>query len=446
MIGRQKELQILLNEAQTDRGSVVVLYGIEGIGKTQLLMEFMKKETKAVYYAARECAKAAQISFISSEWEQEDRGKEDYFSLFLREHEKNGSEIFIIDEFHYMAKDDGFWEAIMKAVEEQSFLFILSSSCVSWVENDMVKSISDLSRKISAIHKLSELGFSDFMDFFPETGTKKAVAIYSILGGVPAYLSLWNEKKSMKDNLTSLVLDSKAPLRNEAERRLRSELRELSFYQTILTFMAKKDMVKLNELFENTGVERAKISVYLKHLMEIDVVEKVFSFGDYGRKYTQKGVYRIKDSFLRFWYACVFPYMSLLEQMGGGRFYEEILEERLKSYPETGFSLVCQEYITVMNEMGRLPFKIINSGGWYGKEIKVDYIGESEDGRLLIAICIWKDSLVGEKEIKDIKELLLPAGIKPEIVYVFSKKGFAAGMEQVMEKNKGYNFISLSQL
>lgn len=445
MIGRKKELQQLLEAVKTERGSVMVLYGIEGIGKTSLLMEFMKNEKGAVYYCARECTMAAQLTFLAKEWGREG-GAKDYLSLILGQNEDAGCEIVIIDEFHYMAKDESFWGDIMESIEQKNILFILSSSCVGWVENDMIKLIAGLSRKISAIHKLTELGFSDFMDFFPETGTKKAVSVYSIFGGVPAYLSLWNEKKSVKDNITSLILNPKAPLRDEAVRRLKWELRELSFYQTILTFMAGKDLVKLNELYECTGVERAKISVYLKHLMEIDVVEKVFSFGEYGKKYTQKGIYRIKDYFLRFWYACVFPNLSLLEKMGSSAFYDNILEEKIKDYPGAGFSAVCQEYLSVMNEMGRLPFNIVNSGGWYGKEITVDYIGESDDGRLLVAVCFWKDSLIGQKELTDVLEILLQAGIRPEVVYLFAKKGFAAGMEQVTQKNKNYNFISLSQL
>lgn len=445
MIGRKKELQLLLDAAKTERGSVMVLYGIEGVGKTSLLMEFLKNEPKAAYYSARECTMAAQLTFLASEWGSREKAG-DYLSLILEQNKEKGCEIIIIDEFHYMAKDENFWGDIMESIEQQNILFILASSCVGWVENDMIKSIAGLSRKISAIHKLTGLGFSDFMDFFPETGTKRAVSVYSILGGIPAYLSLWNEKKSMKDNIISLILNPKAPLRDEAVRRLKGELRELSFYQTILTFMAGKDLVKLNELYECTGVERAKISVYLKHLMEIDVVEKVFSFGEYGKKYTQKGIYRIKDYFLRFWYACIFPSLSLLEKMGSSEFYDVVVEEKLKDYPGAGFSAVCQEYLSVMNEMGRLPFNIVNSGGWYGKEVTVDYIGESEEGRLLVAICFWKDSLIGQGELTEILELLIQAGIRPEVVYLFAKKGFAAGMEQITQKNGNYNFISLAQL
>lgn len=445
MIGRQKELQVLLDAAKTERDSVVVLYGIEGIGKTRLLMEFLKREPKAVYYSARDCTMMAQVSFLSQEWNETEVSL-DYLSIFLDKCEKEGKEVIVIDEFHYMAKDEGFWEAVMEATSQRNLLFILSSSSVGWVENDMVKSLSGLSRKISAIHKLSELGFSDFMDFFPETGTKKAVLIYSVLGGVPGYLSMWNEKKSVKDNIIYLILSPGAPLKNEAEKRLKRELRELSFYQTILTFMAGRDIVKLNELYECTGVERAKISVYLKHLMEIDVVEKIFSFGDYGKKYTQKGIYRIKDSFLKFWYSCVFPYMSVLEQEGAGDFYDHVLEEKLKTYPSGGFSAVCQEYIDVMNEMGRLPLRIVDSGSWYGKDVMVDYIGVSEDKRILLAVCIWNDSLVGQAEVTDIMDNLIKVGIKPEVVYIFAKKGFASGMDQIAKNKKGYNFISLSQL
>ena len=53
-----------------------------------------------------------------------------------------------------------------------------------------------------------------------------------------------------------------------------------------------RDCNKLNDIYRHTGFSRAKISVYLKNLMELDLAEKVYSYDTEGRSDTQKGIYR----------------------------------------------------------------------------------------------------------------------------------------------------------
>ena len=58
---------------------------------------------------------------------------------------------------------------------------------------------------------------------------------------------------------------------------MKTSLRELPFYSTILSVLAENEP-KLNYLFTRTGFSRAKISVYIKNLIQIDVAEKIFSY------------------------------------------------------------------------------------------------------------------------------------------------------------------------
>ena len=59
---------------------------------------------------------------------------------------------------------------------------------------------------------------------------------------------------------------------------LSEELRETAVYDTILATLADGRHGKLNDMYAHTGFSRAKISVYLKNLMELELVEKVLGY------------------------------------------------------------------------------------------------------------------------------------------------------------------------
>lgn len=84
---------------------------------------------------------------------------------------------------------------------------------------------------------------------------------------------------------------------------LSEELRETAVYDTILATLADGRHGKLNDMYAHTGFSRAKISVYLKNLMELELVEKVLP-----------GTYEICNAFVRFYFCFLFPLRRLSGQ------------------------------------------------------------------------------------------------------------------------------------
>ena len=82
---------------------------------------------------------------------------------------------------------------------------------------------------------------------------------------------------------------------------------------------------KLNDIYVHTEFSRAKISVYLKNLMSLDIVEKVASFDTPGTENTMKGIYRISNPYINFWYRFVYPHEAYLNLMDKDKFYEFIV-------------------------------------------------------------------------------------------------------------------------
>ena len=112
---------------------------------------------------------------------------------------------------------------------------------------------------------------------------------------------------------------------------LSGELREFGVYSTILYTIARGKQ-KLNDIHLATGFSRAKISVYLKNLMELDLVEKVYSYGAGPRDDSKKGLYRIINPALEFWYRFLFAEQSALVSETAEAFYEKRIQSQLQPF------------------------------------------------------------------------------------------------------------------
>lgn len=452
-IGRTQELKNLEEHYSKPESQLLVVYGREGIGKTDLLRILLNKRPGR-YYMARECSEKEQILCLLQEWEENYKIKgcggslsEVFSSVNKNQQEK---QILVIDEFHYMAKNCGFFsEALIELLhaEQGLVMVILCSSSVNWVENDMVKALAGSASYISALLKVRELSFVDVVNRFPDSSMSDCISIYGILGGIPKYLNYWNPKLPVKDNVKLLILNREGRLYREVQNFLKSELRELSLYHTILAAMAADtENMKLHNLYERTGFSRAKISVYLKNLMEIGIVEKVFSYGSFGEEHTKKGLYRIKEHFIHFWYKYVFPNLSQLENCKAETVFQSKIEPTLSGYLQSYFAIVCKEYLELLSTHGRMPFVIEKSGTWFGKEGTIDYVAEGADSGLLAAACRWERTPMTWEDFMKLLSLLNQAGMEPDYYYLFSKSGFTAGMEAKSRDISNIKLIEAEQM
>jgi len=367
------------------------------------------------------------------------------FSDFAGSHEKKA--IIVLDEFHYILKNspDFALTFTMLVSTDRPVMFVICSSSIRWVENEMLSSLGNIASYITGYIKLKEFSFVDFVNRFPKSTVETCIHINAILGGVPEYLEEWQEKLSIKDNIQKVLLNKNNKLFTEPELFLKQELREMAVYNTILYALAEGNR-KLNDLYLKTGFSRAKISVYLKNLIELDIVEKLVPLGDEGKENVQKGLYRIKDNFLGFWYRFVYPHRSELMLGKVSKVYEEKIAPHLNDYMEEYFADVCVEFLKLMNLQQRLPKKFLWWDRWYGKNGTLDILAQGENKEMLVGKCLWKDQ---KAELGDYEVLISLAGeakITPDFCYLFSKNGFTAELCAYAENNNTVVLIGLEDL
>ena len=119
---------------------------------------------------------------------------------------------------------------------------------------------------------------------------EQSVEVFAVLGGVPGFWKCFDDRLGVKENICRCILNQDAFLYGEGQRIGKEELRETGVYNTILASIAAGNH-KLNDLYQHTGFSRAKISVYIKNLMELELVEKVFPMirreSKYPKRYIQ---------------------------------------------------------------------------------------------------------------------------------------------------------------
>lgn len=431
LLGREAELAQLNHYYDRTGSQIVVVYGQKNIGKTALVKEFSRGKLSC-YYLARSCSDREQVYFWGAELNDLGKKIEQYppYTEIFRSISAGNTEkqVMIIDEFQCIIKTSpSFIKELVSFVrsrqEKGQVLVLLCSSSVGWVENSMIGKIGEAAYELSGLLKLKELKFSDITAFFPGFTRQQCVECYAVLGGIPGLWTHFSDKLSVSENIIQNILPPGSGIIGEAMNAVSEELRETAVYNTILASIAEGKH-KLNDLYLHTGFSRAKISVYLKNLMELEIVEKVFSFDTGEKKQTQKGIYRIRDHFVYFYFRFLYPNLSSLAQQNSSRFYLRFIEPDLNSFVSEFFRDVCMEHLDALNSRDLLPVTYDRSGEWVGKAGCIDIVAQDENGQTLVAQCHYEKPLVTYEDYERLLYYMGKAQLHAEYIYLFSMDRF----------------------
>lgn len=444
-----------LEEAYKQSGNqLFVLYGREDSEKELLLKAFVQNK-KFFYYRARQ---------VSPEEQKRQMGRElaGRFDVALRKYTyeeyfnrvKSGDPtklVIVMDEFQYIAKKDAaFIEAVLKLKAKRLYpgpvMILLCSSAVAWVERELASCIGETAaKKIDRKIKLANLNFLEVVRALPEYPVSECIKVYGIIGGVPGYINRWNAKADLKTNICRLILSRSGYMYGAVETLIGASLRELSVYETILANIAAGHD-KLNDLYQVTGFSRAKISVYMKNLSAFDIIQKVVSFETGGWDNARKGIYRIRDNYVNFWFHFIYPHLSELYLLPVEEFYDRYIAPGLDAYLGRYFAEVCMEYLGLLGLLGKLPLKVAKMGTWVGKEGNIDIIAQNEIRQNMVGLCNWDKPELTMEMCEELFANMKRAKISAEYYFLFSAKGFEPALVQMAEQDKRFILVDMNEL
>ena len=447
MVSRTTEIKRLDSLYSDNKHQAVLVYGARGCMKEDLLMAFAKGK-KSFYYRSRNISPELQLATFASDVKRQFNAAgtaQSYDEGFATIAEGIGDGgIVIIDDFEYIVKKD---ESLLKAIEQykQQLFIIVTASSLSWITNDIDALIGTKKHLIDEHIKLEEVGFLDVVRAFPRYSVEESVTVYGILGGVPAYLNRWSQTKPFKANVCDNILNPDGYLFEEVNAILGGELRELTVYNTILSSIAAGNE-KLNDLYNDTGYSRAKISVYIKNLAAFDIVSKVVSFETGGWDNAKKGVYRISNNLVNFYFHFIYPHLSELYVMKPDKFYDTYIRDELANYLQRYFVNVCKEYLELLNKVGQCTVKIEKMGTWLGKAGTIDIVAQDSIRTNVVGKCNWKAREFSYKDYEELLDLMKQARINAKTIYLFSATSFDDRLVELSQEDESIVLVDMKEL
>lgn len=459
-IGRQEELAFLEKRYQMQGGQMITLYGRRRVGKTETLRKFCEGKDH-VFFTCTECSDKQQLISFSNRMLRKGIPAASYIASFsdwgqafesILELPGEGKKLLIIDEFPYMVKGNKSIPSILQNIwdeklKDRNVMIILCGSAMAFIEKDILAEKNPLYGRMTGILKMGEMDFFDAARFVKNYSVEDQIKTYAILGGIPHYLKQFDDKVSLAENIKENILHRGSILYSEVEFLIHQELREPMVYNSIIEAVALGN-TKLNGIYQKTQIEKTKLSAYLKNLIELNIIYREISVSvrEKERTNVQRGLYRLKDDFFRFWYSYGFPYLSELESGDVEGIFSHVIEPGLSNYTAPAFEKVCTQYLRRKNQKDALPFHFTRIGRWWTKTDEIDIVAtDALHDKILIGECKFKNSLMTCADLENLKRKIDVTDRKKALWYLFSKGGFSSDIIKLQEEGT-VNLIGLSEL
>ena len=463
-IGRKKELKLLEELYNSQKFEMLILRGRIKVGKSYLLNHFSKKyQNNTVFFTADKSAEKSNVKSFCEELNNvlkfgtflnSFETWKDVFSFF-KDIELKQRLVIIIDEFTYLhssnpAFDSILQNAIDRVLKQKNIFLILCGSEVSTIEDIIDDSTKPLYGRKTAELKLEPFSYLEAKEFFPKYSNEEALTVYSILGGTPLYLSLFDDGLSIRENIIKNCLSTTGYLFNEVENLLRMELKETSFYKNIMLAI-NSGASNLNTIRDKVGEDSAKISKYISVLINLGYIKKEIPCGEKDR--IRNTLYSISDNYFAFYFAFIFKHRNILNGFISPEiFYEkEITNEKLNAFIGKRFEDICKAYLKQQFYLGKMPFYPQEIGRWWGndpilkKQEEIDILA-LDDENAIICECKYTNETFDLKQLKDLEQSALCINKENKSFIIFSKSGVTTKVEELIIDDSNYKVLTIEDL
>ena len=317
-VGRQSELQQLIELQEKKTASFVVVRGRRRIGKSRLVQEFGKQFDCYYEFTGLPPEKKTTAQHQRDEFSRQMAVNfklptalyRDWGDIFwsLSEHVKTRRVLLFFDEISWMGfKDPTFLGKIknlwdLKLKNNDRLVFVICGSASSWIEKNILSHTGFLGR-ISLTLTLNELPLSDCEKFWPKNiAVYEKLKVLSVTGGVPKYLEEIKPKQSAEDNIKRLCFTEGGFLVDEFEKIFSDIfLRKSTLYKKIIMALSQgaKEQTELQHVLNLKTIGR--LSEYLSELVLAGFVTRDYTWNIQTGVDAKLSRYRLRDNYLRFY-------------------------------------------------------------------------------------------------------------------------------------------------
>ena len=253
---------------------------------------------------------------------------------------------------------------------------------------------------------------------------EKLIEYFSVFGGLGWKIDIDTPLETL---IQTEILDNFGPLYNQIIELTTSETR----YLKLLTNLSRGDR-RIFSAFNKSG---------LKHLQEVGVLEAEYSREEPPTKDNNKlkreiarhrisHKMRFTSPFLRFWFYFIEPMKKEIE-LGH---YEKVIDN-FKKHHQAFVGYTFEELSNELLKLKLSSLQLIDSGSYWDRHVEIDLMATSLNQKLIIGECKWKNHKLNKKELNKLNEKCEKVGFEPDILMLFSKRGFSKELLSIQDKS-----------
>ena len=398
-VDRKKELTFLNDEYKRKGSSFVVLYGRRRNGKTTLIKKYLENKNGIYFLATEENDEVNKASLLRlvlnkypSKYELKINTWEDIFKYIVDNDKKP---VIVIDEFQYLGMVNQAFPSIFQKIwdnilKDTNAKVIICGSLVNMMYSQALNYSSPLYGRRTGQIRLSQVDYEWTKYFYKKANEKQLMEYYAVTGGVPRYIEIFKDSYNLYDAIEKNILDKNSLLYLEPEFILKKEVKEIGNYFSIIRAIAEGAR-KISEISIKLNMTQTSITFYLNTLQELDLVKREVPITERNNAKSKKGLYKINDNFICFWFKFVYPYKDFLE-IGNTAYVRNVIEKKfVENHMSYVYEDICREKL-----FKKYTKKINKIGKWWDKNNEIDIVGVNDDEKYVVcAECKYKSKKVG---------------------------------------------------
>ena len=407
-INRHEELSFLEKEYNREGSSLVVLYGRRRVGKTALTAEFIKSKQAIYFLATEENETQNRIAFKNIVAEQ--MGNELLMSASVDNWDMifkvwlntatSEKKLMVIDEFQYLGKANNAFPSIFQKIwdtmlKDKNVMVILCGSLISMMESQTLAYSSPLYGRRTGQIKLKQIPFRYYHEFFPDKNEQELIEYYAVTGGVPKYIELFYDSADIYAAIENNVLSKSSFLYDEPNFLLQREVSEVGSYFSVIKTIALGNQ-KLSKIATTLELKQTGLTKYLKTLINLDILEREVPITEENPEKSKKGLYKIKDNFMIFWFRFIFPNINYIESRHKELAMKKIRTNLVDSHIAYVYEDICIEKMWGLNAENTWDFNFDKVGRWWSNNTEIDIVAIDKDGNdIIFGECKYWTNKVG---------------------------------------------------
>jgi len=264
---------------------------------------------------------------------------------------------------------------------------------------------------------------------------EQAVEYFSILGGIGKNIEL-----DYFDDVFSMVESNFVQNFTKFQTLVSPSYLLESPYREILMAVARGDG-KLYSVLRKAKVSEALGEKIVQELVDLNVLKveasretPLRSHPKHKLKKEQRS-YRVQDKlrfvqpFMRFWFGFVTYYKKDLA-LGKGDAFLKNFEKHYERLRSLVYEQLCDALLIQHFEEHNM---IVDSGSFWNINSEFDILAVSQDKKIILGECKYKDRKVCKNELTKLKAKAVESGINVDVYALFSKSGFSNELLQTQE-------------